>query len=85
VIPVFCSLITPPPLPPLPPSLPHLSMTGYSRDKYEYQAGTDPVCSFKSYKSEARLLLTTCSGEAGASGAAIVDERGVVRREGGKE
>jgi len=60
-------------------------MTAFSGDKYEYQAGTDPVCFFKAYYSEARLLVTSCSGEAGASGAAIVDERGVVRWEGGRE
>ena len=61
------------------------SMTAFSRDKYEYQAGTDPVCSFKAYQPTARLLVTSCSGEAGASGAAIVDNQNtnMVRRVGG--
>lgn len=43
------------------------------------QAGTDPVCSLKAYVPSSRLVATSCSGEAGASGAAIVDANSMVR------
>ena len=44
------------------------------------KAGTDPVCSLIDYVPSSRLVSTSCSGEAGASGAAIVDANSRVRR-----
>jgi len=53
-------------------------MYAYSMDKYTYELGLDPDCALLEYAVEddsgAQLFVTSCSGEAGASGASILNE-----------
>jgi hypothetical protein len=45
-----------------------------AQDKFAYTAGEDPACSLIKYDPSVRLYITSCSGQAGASGAAILNQ-----------
>jgi protease YdgD len=60
------------------PMLNAFKMVAYSSDKFEFYPGIDNMCSLEDYDANALVYVTSCSGEAGASGAAIVDDRNEV-------